>query len=137
MTGLSRNSIEKIFVAVRHRLSLLCAPERKLSTGVYELHESYFGAHRIRGIRGRGAKGKTIVFGILKRSGSMNTFIVNQCSEKTLMTIIKQVIALIRQSTQMVLPPIAHLASMATRNTFRLIMQTTNSQEMVLSTPMG
>ena len=94
MTGLSRNSIEKIFVAVRHRLSLLCASERKLSTGVYEFDENYFGAYRIRGVRGRGAQGKTIVFGILKRSGNVNAFIVNECSEKTLMPIIKQVIAL-------------------------------------------
>ena len=33
------------------------------------MDESYFGARRIRGKRGRGAKGKTIVFGIKKREG--------------------------------------------------------------------
>ena len=36
---------------------------------ILELDESYFGAHRVRGKRGRGAYGKTIVFGLLKRGG--------------------------------------------------------------------
>ena len=35
--------------------------------GEIEADESYFGAKRIRGKRGRGAGGKTIVFGLLKR----------------------------------------------------------------------
>ena len=33
------------------------------------MDESYFGARRIRGKRGRGAKGKTIVIGLKKRKG--------------------------------------------------------------------
>lgn len=33
-------------------------------TGEIELDESYFGAKRVRGKRGRGAYGKTIVFGV-------------------------------------------------------------------------
>ena len=37
--------------------------------GIVELNEPYFGAKRIRGRRGYGAGGKTIVFGILKRGG--------------------------------------------------------------------
>jgi transposase len=32
--------------------------------GVFELDESYFGAKRVRGKRGRGAAGKTPVFGL-------------------------------------------------------------------------
>ena len=35
------------------------------------MDESYFGARRIRGKRGRGAKGKTIVFGLKKRKGKV------------------------------------------------------------------
>jgi len=35
------------------------------SLGEFELDESYFGAKRVRGKRGRGAAGKTPVFGIL------------------------------------------------------------------------
>ena len=37
--------------------------------GIAGLDEPYFGAKRIRGRRGHGAGGKTIVFGILKRGG--------------------------------------------------------------------
>jgi len=33
--------------------------------------ESFFGPRRVRGKRGRGAGGKTIVFGIFKRNGSV------------------------------------------------------------------
>jgi len=41
--------------------------------GIFELDESYFGggARRIRGKRGRGAAGKTPVFGLLKRHGKV------------------------------------------------------------------
>ena len=35
----------------------------------FEADESYFGARRVRGKRGRGAAGKTPVFGLLKRDG--------------------------------------------------------------------
>ena len=35
--------------------------------GEFELDESYFGAKRVRGKKGRGAAGKTPVFGLLKR----------------------------------------------------------------------
>jgi transposase-like protein len=54
-----------------------------------ELDESYFGAKRIRGKRGRGAFGKMIVFGIYKRNGKVYTEIVPNCSRKTLYAIIK------------------------------------------------
>ena len=37
--------------------------------GIVELDESYFGARHILGKRGRGASGKTIVFGLLKQDG--------------------------------------------------------------------
>jgi transposase-like protein len=41
-------------------------------------------ARRIRGKRGRGASGKTIVFGLLKRDGNVYTEIVPDCSKATL-----------------------------------------------------
>ena len=62
--------------------------------GEFELDESYFGAHRVRGIRGRGARGKIIVFGIFKRPNTVYTYIVNDCSTETLMPIIKEIYAL-------------------------------------------
>jgi transposase-like protein len=39
----------------------------ELIEGEVELDESYFRARRIKGKRGRGAAGKTVVFGVLKR----------------------------------------------------------------------
>ncbi len=38
-----------------------------------EVDESYFGVRRVRGKRGRGVKGKTIVFGLLKRGDEVYT----------------------------------------------------------------
>jgi transposase-like protein len=37
----------------------------KKTEGEFELDESYFGTKRIRGKKGRGATGKTVVFGVL------------------------------------------------------------------------
>jgi transposase-like protein len=39
--------------------------------GQIEVDESYFGARRVRGKRGRGARGKTIVFGLFKRASKV------------------------------------------------------------------
>ena len=51
--------------------------------------EGYFGARRVRGRRGRGASGKTIVFGLLKRNGSAYTEVVPDCKKATLQAIIR------------------------------------------------
>ena len=57
--------------------------------GEFELDESYFGARRIRGKRGRGAAGKTPVFGLLKRNVKVYVTIVPNCSREELMPIIQ------------------------------------------------
>jgi transposase-like protein len=57
--------------------------------GEFELDESYFGAKRIRGKRGRGAAGKTIVFGVLKRDDKVYLEIVPNASREELMSIIQ------------------------------------------------
>jgi hypothetical protein len=67
MAGVSVRSVNGIFIKIRHRLAAICEAEATLS-GVVEVDESYFGPHRVKGKRGRGAGEKTIVFGILKRS---------------------------------------------------------------------
>ena len=56
--------------------------------GEFECDESYFGPRRVRGKRGRGAAGKTPVFGILKRGGEVYVEIVKNCSREQLMPII-------------------------------------------------
>jgi transposase-like protein len=54
----------------------------------YAVDESYFGARRVRGKRGCGALGKTIVFGLLKRGDKVYTEIVSDCSAATLQSIV-------------------------------------------------
>ena len=65
-----------------------CEKISKMS-GEIEVDESYFGAKRVRGKRGRGAGKKTPVFGMLKRNGCVYTQVVKHCSAKELLPIIK------------------------------------------------
>ena len=58
----------------------------------YELDELYFGARRVRRKRGRGAAGKTPVFGLLKRGEKVFVTIVPDCSKESLMPVIKGLI---------------------------------------------
>ena len=63
LTGISRPTINKYFDYFRKIIFLFIEKDIKtLENGVFELDESYFGAKRIRGKRGRGAAGKTPVF---------------------------------------------------------------------------
>ncbi len=88
LSGLSRNSINKILLALRVRIAGLCEHEKPFK-GEIEVDESFFGAKRKKGKRGRGAYGKTIVFGVYKRNGKVYTEIVPNCSRVTLQAIIK------------------------------------------------
>ena len=54
-----------------------------------EVDECYFGAKRVRGKRGRGAAGKTPVFGLLKRQGRVYAEVVPDCKKATLQAIIR------------------------------------------------
>ena len=55
--------------------------------GEIELDESYFGGVR-KGKRGRGAAGKVVVFGILKRGGKVYAQVIQDTRTDTLMPII-------------------------------------------------
>jgi len=88
LTGLSRQTIDKYLTAIRLRIIDLCQDQSPLQ-GEIEVDESYFGARRVKGKRGRGAKGKTIVFGLLKRQGKVYTEIVPDCSSAVLQSIIR------------------------------------------------
>ena len=72
VTSLNRNTINRYLAAFRERIAQYCEAESPVS-GEVEVDESYFGARRVRGIRGRGARGKTIVFGLFKRNGHVYT----------------------------------------------------------------
>ena len=89
LTGLSRQSINKYLTAIRCRIVDICQQESVPLVGQIEVDESYFGARRVKGKQGRGAKGKTIVFGLLKREGKVYTEIVPNCSSTTLQAIIR------------------------------------------------
>ena len=88
LTNISLRSINSIFIKIRKKIATECENISPF-TGVVELDESYFGARRVRGKRGRGASGKTIVFGLLKREGSVYTEVVPDCSKPTLQGIIR------------------------------------------------
>ena len=88
LVHLNRNTVNRYLTLIRRAIASYCESESPFS-GEIELDESYFGAKRIRGKRGRGAYGKTIVFGIYKRNGKVYTEIVPNCSRKTLYAIIK------------------------------------------------
>ena len=53
LTGVSRNAINRLFMKLRYRLCALSQQSEDIE-GEVELDESYFGARRIRGKRGRG-----------------------------------------------------------------------------------
>ncbi len=87
LTNVNRNTVNRYLRLFRERIAEICENSSPFS-GEVEMDESYFGAHRVRGKRGRGAKGKTIVFGLLKRGGKVYTQIVPDVSRKTLMQVI-------------------------------------------------
>lgn len=93
ITGLSRNSVNKYLKTIRQRIAEFCEVESPFS-GQVEVDESYFGARRVKGKRGRGAQGKTIVFGIFKRNGKVYTEIVPDTSKKTLQRAIRGKVSL-------------------------------------------
>lgn len=78
-----RNTVSRYFAAVRERIARYREAESPVSGGV-EVDESYFGARRARGVRGCGARGKTIVFGLFKRNGHVYAEVVPICSKAAL-----------------------------------------------------
>ena len=76
----------KIRMVISHHLALAAD---EVFEGSVELDESYFGGRR-KGRRGRGAAGKEVVFGILKRNGRVYTVVADNAKSDTLMPVIKQ-----------------------------------------------
>lgn len=88
LTRLNRNTINRYLFLIRQRIAELCEQESPFK-GEIEVDESYCGARRGKGKRGRGAYGKTPVFGILQRGGRVYTEIVPDCAKATLQAIIR------------------------------------------------
>ena len=89
LTGISRVKLSNLIKKIRCRIYILSKEANPLFSGEIEADESYFGARRVRGKRGRGAKGKTKVFGLLKRNGKVYTEVIPDVSSRTLQSIIR------------------------------------------------
>lgn len=87
--SLNRNTINRYFHLFRVAILYHQEQNQGKVSGEFELDESYFGARRIRGRRGRGAAGKTPVFGLLKRNGKVFIEVVKNCSREQLLPIIQ------------------------------------------------
>ncbi|PIE06484.1 MAG: hypothetical protein CSA74_12220, partial [Rhodobacterales bacterium] len=83
LTGTNRNTINRIYLGLREHILIACEETRPMF-GVVEVDESLFGPRRMKGKRGRGAYGKTTVFGIFERDGQVCTEIVPGCSKPAL-----------------------------------------------------
>ena len=88
LTNLNRNTVNRYLLILRKRIAEYCEQHSPFE-GEIEVDESYFGAKRIKGKRGRGAGSKTPVFGILQRNGKVYTEIVPNCAKATLQAIIR------------------------------------------------
>ena len=93
LANVNLNTINRILTLLRQRIAFICEQESIFDKGEIEIDESYFGARRVRGKAGRGAAGKTIVFGLKKRNGKVYTQVVTNCSAKQLLPIIKERVA--------------------------------------------
>jgi transposase len=79
--GISRRAVISLLAKMRARILEWCNEEERLY-GEIEVDESFFGARRVRGKRGRGASGKVPVIGLLKRNGKVYTQVVVNCSRE-------------------------------------------------------
>ena len=88
LTGRNRNTVNRHHGMPRARIAEACEADSPFD-GEVEADESHFGARRARGVRGRGARGETIVFGLPKRGGKVCTRIVPDVTRETLMQVIE------------------------------------------------
>jgi transposase len=89
LTGIHRNSGIRFYHKLRCAIATTQQNRAAQFCGSVEVDESYFGGHR-KGKRGRGAAGKVIVFGLLKRGGKVFTVPVANTKSTTLLPIIRQ-----------------------------------------------
>jgi len=88
LTGLNRNTINRLLGCLRERMAEACELERPFR-GHVEVDESYLGPRRVKGKAGRGAGKKTIVFGICKWHGKVYTEVIEDCTKSTILAAIR------------------------------------------------
>lgn len=89
LVGVNRHTATLYFRKLRKVIARRVETETPFLSGEVELDESYFGGRR-KGQRGRGAVGKVVVFGLLKRGGKVHTLVVPDTKTATLEPIIRQ-----------------------------------------------
>src|SRR5438552_3697055 len=93
LMSINRNTINQYYNEFRRAIYAHQTQEFKKIFGEAEVDESYFGARRKRGFRGKLKRGrgtlKQPVFGIFKRNGHVYTEIVPNCKKVTLQAIIR------------------------------------------------
>jgi transposase len=87
--GFSYKKVSNKYMAYRREIVKFLDQEFNKLSGEIECDESYFGGRR-KGNRGRGAAGKTRVFGMLERNGQIFTTIVDDVSAESIMNEIKE-----------------------------------------------
>ena len=85
----SYQTVTRVYQRLREAIYHVAELEGGKLSGEIELDESYFGGRR-KGKRGRGARGKSIVFGLLERDGRVYTRVVEGVSAEELMAIIRK-----------------------------------------------
>jgi len=88
LTGIHRNTINKYLMQIRQIIAYYCEQQSPISDEV-EIDESFLGARRVKGVRGRGARAKTIVLGIFQRNSKVYTEVVPDSRSKTLQAIVR------------------------------------------------
>lgn len=89
LSGLNYRTVHRLYELLRQRIVKLALADGQEFAGEVEIDESYFGARRVRGKRGRGASGKVPVVGLHKRGENGYVSVVKNCSSQELMPIIE------------------------------------------------
>lgn len=93
LLGLNRNTVSRYYGEFRDAIYAHQQQESEQIFGEAEVDESYFGARRKRGFRGKLKRGrgtqKQPVFGLIKHHGRVYTEIVPNCKKVTLQAIIR------------------------------------------------
>jgi transposase len=88
LAGVNRHTATLFYHKLRELIAWHLAQETPFFDGRVEVDESYFGGVR-KGKRGRGAAGKSVVFGLLKRAGKVHTTMPGNTTSKTLIGLIR------------------------------------------------
>jgi transposase len=87
--GINYKTVTRVYQRLREAIYHVSELEAGRLKGEIELDEAYFGGRR-KGKRGRGAAGKSLVFGLLERNGRVYTRVVESVTADELMSHIRE-----------------------------------------------